>query len=416
MYLTIIFLPLLSAIISSLTARSIGTKGSKILSCLIIILTAILITISFYEVGFQASTCSIILFNWLDLESLQLSWSFQLDSLTVSMLLPVIYVSSCVHLYSVGYMENDAHVPRFFSYLSLFTFFMILLVTANNFLILFIGWEGVGICSYLLINFWFRRLQANKAAIQAILVNKVGDLGFSLGLFFMFLTFGNLDFSTIFSMTPIINHEVVSIICLLLLIGAMAKSAQMPLHIWLPSAMEGSACIVFIFIYFTFYFEINDSYWESVILSGIWVYNVNTNSLVEGALFKSKAECSRIIPIHSRIIASYLDKDLAFKSTWVFSSSPLNLESLAKYCISSALWETLVGNLLGDGSLIKTSNSHNYRIKFTFTSKQIEYIKYLKEIIYAPICTLSPPTPYPNKPGIEPTQYWFGTRSLSSIT
>ena len=237
MYLTIIFFPLLSAIVSGLTARSIGIKGSKILSCSIIILTAILATISFYEVGLNESPLSIVLFNWLDSESIQLSWSFQLDSLTVSMLIPVIYVSSCVHLYSVGYMSNDAHIPRFFSYLSLFTFFMILLITANNFLILFVGWEGVGICSYLLINFWFRRLQANKAAIQAILVNRVGDLGFSLGLFFMFLTFGNLDFSTIFSMTPIINSNAILIICLLLLIGAMAKNAQMPLHIWLPNAI-----------------------------------------------------------------------------------------------------------------------------------------------------------------------------------
>lgn len=142
MYLTIIFFPLLSAIVSGLTARSIGIKGSKILSCFIIILTAILATISFYEVGLNESPVSIILFNWLDSESIQLSWSFQFDSLTVSMLIPVIYVSSCVHLYSVGYMANDAHVPRFFSYLSLFTFFMILLITANNFLILFVGFPA----------------------------------------------------------------------------------------------------------------------------------------------------------------------------------------------------------------------------------------------------------------------------------
>jgi NADH-ubiquinone oxidoreductase chain 5 len=237
MYLTIIFLPILSALISGFSPRSIGTKGVKFLSCFLIFLTVILVIISFFEVGLNESSLSILLFNWLDSESLQLSWSFQFDSLTVSILIPVIIVSFCVHLYSTGYMENDAHVPRFFSYLSLFTFFMILLVVANNFLILFIGWEGVGVCSYLLINFWFRRLQANKAAIQAILVNRIGDLGFSLGLFFMFLTFGNLDFSIIFSMAPIINNNAILIICLLLFIGAMAKSAQMPLHIWLPNAI-----------------------------------------------------------------------------------------------------------------------------------------------------------------------------------
>lgn len=173
MYFTIILLPLLSAFISGFLGRKVGIKGSQILSCSILILDALLATIAFYEVGLNESPTSILVIDWVDCESMQLSWTFLLDSLSVSMLLPVLWVSTAVHCYAVGYMEGDAHVQRFFSYLSLFTFFMLILVTGENFLIVFVGWEGVGICSYLLINFWFRRLQANKAAIQAVLVNRI---------------------------------------------------------------------------------------------------------------------------------------------------------------------------------------------------------------------------------------------------
>jgi NADH-ubiquinone oxidoreductase chain 5 len=239
MYLTIILFPLLSAIASGFVGRKLGVKGSQVLSCSIMASTAILASVAFYEVGFSGSPLSIIISNWIDSESIQLSWSFQLDSLTVSMLLPVIFVSLFVHIYSIGYMEGDAHVQRFFSYLSLFTFFMLILVTGDNFLIVFVGWEGVGICSYLLINYWFRRLQANKAAIQAIIMNRVGDLGFSIGLFAMFLAFGNIDFYSVFSLAPMIHSNLITLVCLLFLLAAMAKSAQIGLHTWLPNAMEG---------------------------------------------------------------------------------------------------------------------------------------------------------------------------------
>ena len=240
MYLTIIFLPLLSAFISGFLGRKIGVKGSQILSCSLLILTSTLASVAFYEVGFNESPVSATLGNWIDSEFLKLDWGFLWDSLSVSMLLPVLWVSTAVHFYSIGYMEGDPHIQRFFSYLSLFTFFMIILVTGENFLIVFVGWEGVGVCSYLLINFWFRRLQANKAAIQAIIMNRIGDWGFSIALFIMFWLFGNMDYYTVFSLASQegVNPEVITLIMLAFLLAAMGKSAQLGLHTWLPNAMK----------------------------------------------------------------------------------------------------------------------------------------------------------------------------------
>src|SRR5258705_269076 len=155
------------------------------------------------------------------------------------MLIPVLFISSLIHIFSTDYMAEDPHNQRFFSYLSLFTFFMLILVSGANFFVMFIGWEGIGVVSYLLINFWFTRIQANKAAILAFTMNRVGDMGLSIGFFAMFALFGSLDFSTVFSLVPLMNETGITIIGLLLLMGAMAKSAQIPLHSWLPGSMEG---------------------------------------------------------------------------------------------------------------------------------------------------------------------------------
>src|SRR5580704_15482794 len=155
------------------------------------------------------------------------------------MFIPVLYISSLIHIFSTDYMAEDPHNQRFFSYLSLFTFFMLVLVSGANFFVMFIGWEGIGVVSYLLINFWFTRIQANKAAILAFTMNRVGDMGLSIGFFAIFALFGSLDFSTVFSLVPLMNETGITIIGLLLLMGAMAKSAQIPLHSWLPGSMEG---------------------------------------------------------------------------------------------------------------------------------------------------------------------------------
>jgi NADH-ubiquinone oxidoreductase chain 5 len=239
MYLSIILLPLLGSTVSGFFGRKSGITGSHIISTSSIILTTILSIIAFFEIGLNNNTVSISLFEWLVSESFNIVWNFQFDSLTVSMLIPVLVISSLVHIYSIGYMSNDPHNQRFFSYLNLFTFMMILLVTGNNYLLMFVGWEGVGVCSYLLVSFWFTRIAANQSSISAFLTNRVGDCFLIIGMLGLLWTLGNLDYSTVFSLAPYINTNVVTIIGICLLIGAMAKSAQIGLHIWLPMAMEG---------------------------------------------------------------------------------------------------------------------------------------------------------------------------------
>ena len=239
MYLAIIILPILSSIISGFFGRKVGVSGAQLITCLSVIIVAYMATIGFLEVGLNNIPVSVLLFRWVDSESLNVLWGFNFDSLTVSMLIPVLIVSSLVHIYSIGYMSHDPHNQRFFSYLSLFTFMMIVLVTANNFLLMFVGWEGVGVCSYLLVSFWFTRIAANQSSMSAFLTNRVGDCFLTLGMFAMIWTFGNLDYSTVFSLAPYINVNIVTIVGICLLIGAMAKSSQIGLHVWLPLAMEG---------------------------------------------------------------------------------------------------------------------------------------------------------------------------------
>ena len=239
MYLVIIILPLLGSIVSGFFGRKVGVSGAHLITCMCVIVTTLLALVSFFEVGLNNIPVSIILFKWVDSESLDVLWGFSFDSLTVSMLIPVLIVSSLVHIYSIGYMSHDPHNQRFFSYLSLFTFMMIILVTANNFLLMFVGWEGVGVCSYLLVSFWFTRIAANQSSMSAFLTNRVGDCLLTLGMFTIIWTFGNLDYSAVFSLAANINENIVTIIGICLLIGAMAKSSQIGLHVWLPLAMEG---------------------------------------------------------------------------------------------------------------------------------------------------------------------------------
>ena len=239
MYLTLIFLPLLGSIVAGLFGRKVGITGAHIITCMSVVITTILAIITFFEVGFNNIPVIINIGRWVDVESLYVLWSFRFDSLTVSMLLPVLIVSSLVHIYSISYMSHDPHNQRFFSYLSLFTFMMIILVTGNNYLIMFVGWEGVGVCSYLLVNFWFTRIAANQSSLSALLTNRVGDCLLTVGMFTIIWSFGNIDYSTVFSLAPYYNENIITIIGVCLLIGATAKSSQVGLHIWLPQAMEG---------------------------------------------------------------------------------------------------------------------------------------------------------------------------------
>src|SRR6266568_4579964 len=238
MYLSIIILPLLASLSSGFLGRKIGTTGSQILSCSSLLLSSILMTIAFYEVGICGSSVKIDLLSWLDIDLLSISWCFYFDQLTVSLGLAVLYCSTLIHIYSVDYLSSDPHIQRFFSYLSAFTAGMLILICGGNFFVMFVGWEAIGVVSYLLINYYFTRIQSNKAAMLAFTMNRGGDMLMSIGFFAIFQTFASLNYSEVFSLVPYISNNAISIIALLLLGGALAKSANIPLHSWLPGSME----------------------------------------------------------------------------------------------------------------------------------------------------------------------------------
>ena len=249
MEISIIALPLIASIISGFFGKLIGDRSSEIITSLLVSISAIFSVLVLYEVVVNQYQENIIIATWISSGSLEVNWSMKIDSLSAVMLVVVTSVSALVHIYSIGYMSHDPHKPRFMAYLSLFTFAMLMLVTADNFIQLFFGWEGVGLCSYFLIGFWFKKESANKAAIKAFVVNRVGDFGFALGIFLIFYLFGTVNYTEVFAKIPNITDKnlvflgitfnAVDLICLLLFIGAMGKSAQILLHTWLPDAMEG---------------------------------------------------------------------------------------------------------------------------------------------------------------------------------
>jgi NADH-quinone oxidoreductase subunit L len=244
-----IFLPLIGGIIAGVFGTRMGDRPAQLVTVIPMLLAAVISCYLLWDVGLHGNEQTIRLFTWIDSGTLELSWALRFDTLTAVMVFVVNVVSSMVHVYSIGYMSHDAHKPRFMAYLSLFTFFMLTLVTADNFVQMFFGWEGVGLMSYLLIGFWFDRPSANAAAIKAFVVNRVGDFGFMLGILGVFFVFGTLDFDAVFKAVPDIagqsfeflgmDVDILTTLCLLLFIGAMGKSAQIGLHTWLPDAMEG---------------------------------------------------------------------------------------------------------------------------------------------------------------------------------
>jgi len=249
LYQFIVFFPLVGALIAGLLGRFMGKHGAEYLATFFLCVSAAFSLVAFYEVAQLHHATTVRLFSFLNSGDLQVDWALRIDTLTAVMLVVVTGVSALVHVYSIGYMEHDEHRPRFFSYLSLFTFAMLALVTSDNFVQMFFGWEGVGLASYLLIGFWYTRPSANAAAIKAFIVNRVGDFGFALGLIAIFFVFRSLDFTTVFGAAAgkagqTFNFagyqvDILTTICLLLFMGAMGKSAQFMLHTWLPDAMEG---------------------------------------------------------------------------------------------------------------------------------------------------------------------------------
>ncbi|MEP4703393.1 MAG: NADH-quinone oxidoreductase subunit L, partial [Hyphomicrobiales bacterium] len=262
MYSAIVFLPLIGFLIAGLFGRVIGAKASEYITSGLLVISAVLSWVALFQVGFGDNEgFTVPVMRWIQSGDFAANWAFRIDTLTVVMLVVVNSVSALVHIYSIGYMHHDAHRPRFFAYLSLFTFAMLMLVTSNNLIQMFFGWEGVGLASYLLIGFWYHKPSANAAAMKAFIVNRVGDFGFALGIFSIFIIFGSVELETIFSAAKgmvddkgnviaagtILNFlgyelaldSALTITCLLLFMGAMGKSAQFLLHTWLPDAMEG---------------------------------------------------------------------------------------------------------------------------------------------------------------------------------
>jgi len=245
----IIFLPLVAAIISGFFGKFLGSRNSEILTSLFVSISSIFSFLIFYKVFNDGYTNNLEILTWINSGTFNVNWSIKIDALSSVMLVVVTLVSSLVHIYSIGYMSHDPHKERFMAYLSLFTFSMLMLVTSDNFLQLFFGWEGVGLCSYFLIGFWFKKESANAAAIKAFVVNRVGDFGFALGIFLIFYLFGTVNYTEVFELIPQsldtnltflgLSFNAINLICILLFIGAMGKSAQIFLHTWLPDAMEG---------------------------------------------------------------------------------------------------------------------------------------------------------------------------------
>ncbi len=249
MYTTLVFLPIIASAIAGLLGRFIGARMCELVTTVALFISAALSIVAFWDVAILGHSQIITLAQWISSGDFQVDWAIRVDTLTAVMLVVVTGVSSLVHLYSIGYMHDDPDRPRFFSYLSFFTFAMLMLVTANNFLQVFFGWEGVGLASYLLIGFWYKKPSANAAALKAFVVNRVGDFGFMLGILAIFYVFKTLDFDAVFAAAPAMagktflfagyHVDILTTICLLLFVGAMGKSAQLGLHTWLPDAMEG---------------------------------------------------------------------------------------------------------------------------------------------------------------------------------
>jgi len=260
MYQAIVFLPLAGFLIAGLFGRAIGARGAELITSGLLVVSAVLSWVAFFSVALgDQQAFTVPLLQFISSGSLDVNWALRIDTLTAVMLVVVNTVSALVHIYSIGYMHHDPQRPRFFAYLSLFTFAMLMLVTSDNLVQMFFGWEGVGLASYLLIGFWYKKPSANAAAMKAFIVNRVGDFGFVLGILGVFILFGSVNFDTIFTNTqnflpdapasaePVLTflgyalttHDALTVVCLLLFVGAMGKSAQVPLHTWLPDAMEG---------------------------------------------------------------------------------------------------------------------------------------------------------------------------------
>jgi len=361
MYLLVIFLSVTGFCSAGLFGRHFGSKGSVIITTTCLFLSFLISLFIFYEVALMGCSTYIKMTTWISSDTLNVDWGFLFDTLTAIMCVVVTFISSLVHLYSTEYMSHDPHLSRFMSYLSLFTFFMMILVTADNFIQMFVGWEGVGLCSYLLINFWFTRIQANKAAIKAMLLNRIGDFSLLIGIFLIFNYYRAVDYATVASMTPFLkvntiiflNFDVnlLNIIGIFLFLGAVGKSAQVGLHTWLPDAMEGptpvSALIhaatmvtagVFLLARCSFIYEFTTNILKLVtVLGAITAFFASTTGLVQNDL--------------KRVIAYSTCSQLGYM---VFACGLSNYPAAIFHLSNHAFFKALL--FLGAGSVIHAVN------------------------------------------------------------
>jgi len=425
MYLSIIVLPFLGSIFAGFLGRKIGITGSQLLTCFCLFLSAVLSTFAFYEVGLGQSPVVLNLSTWIDSEVMDVSWEFLFDQLTVVFCIMITYITFLILVYTIYYMEGQPHVQRFFSYLSAFAGFMLVLVTGGNYFVLFVGWEGIGIVSYLLISYFYSRIQATKAAILALTMNRLGDMGLSIGFFALFALFGTIDYSIVFSISPYLNENAITIVSLLLFSGAMAKSAQVPLSTWLPGSMEAKQKLIL----FLFYLPLCNFYFILYFITGsacltLFDFNFYQDYL---AFLQNSPEFNSLNYLFTPTIAffQYRDEKGRFIVTLPRDKSGRYLrvaEERPIINLTPAVLDTLVGSLLGDGSLRFTKkdssgkNKPNTHCSYAITLKSREYTYYLWETL-SPLCTKTIPRPWPNpKTGKPASQYNFSTRSLPVLT
>lgn len=304
MIIITIFLPILGSLVSGLLGRWLGYKWSSIITTLTIVIACLLSYILYIDVIMNNNIYTVNISRWIYVEYLEIDWSFIIDELTITMLIPILTISSLVHIYALGYMSHDPHQQRFFSILSMFTGFMVILVTGDNYLVMFVGWEFIGLASYLLISFWYTRLAAMKSALSALLMNKFGDTFLSLGLIITIWTFGTLNYNSIFALSQYINTDILNIIMICFLIGATSKSAQLGLHNWLLASMEGptpvsallhAACLVCAGIYLLIRSSYILEYSPTVLLLCLWLGGLTT--IIAGIIAITSNDIKKIIAL-----------------------------------------------------------------------------------------------------------------------
>lgn len=366
--------------------------------------------------------------DWFNIGNIEVKYGILLDTLSMVVMVPVGIVTISVLIYALEYMKHDPNRNRFYIILSVFAIFMTILVISNNYIVMFIGWEFVGVISYLLISFWNTRITAMKSALSAILLNRMGDTLYVICIGIMLNLYNAVDFETIELLTPHMNTNILNIIAICLLIAATAKSAQLGLHGWLLHAMEGHCTrksynnkeinigckSIYLFKKYQNNLKTAESSNKGINNKNksihIYVYDIDT---LEELSFNSKLECSKYFSMNRTTITKYINNNELFKYKYIFSDKKLDINIIINKRIDQNVWDIVTGEMLGDGHIRKENINDNGRLEFTFSSKILHYINYLKFNVLKSICNETPLTPWPKD---NPTQYWFSSKNMPYIT